>query len=42
MADGLHCLPLATSQDHKARDEGDRGPNTGGMGACSPAPVITP
>jgi len=42
MADGLHCLPLATSQDHKARDNGDRGPNTGGMGACSPAPVITP
>jgi len=33
-------LPLATSQDHKARDEGDKGPNTGGMGAYSPAPVI--
>jgi phosphoribosylamine--glycine ligase len=35
-------LPLATSQDHKARDDGDRGPNTGGMGAYSPAPVVTP
>ena len=35
-------LPLATSQDHKARDAGDAGPNTGGMGAYSPAPVITP
>jgi len=35
-------LPLATSQDHKRRDDGDRGPNTGGMGAYSPAPVITP
>ncbi|MBM4195535.1 MAG: phosphoribosylamine--glycine ligase [Gammaproteobacteria bacterium] len=34
-------LPLATSQDHKARDDGDRGPNTGGMGAYSPAPVVT-
>lgn len=34
-------LPLATSQDHKARDDGDRGPNTGGMGACSPAPVVS-
>jgi phosphoribosylamine--glycine ligase len=42
MADGEHVLPLATSQDHKARDDGDRGPNTGGMGAYSPAPVITP
>ncbi len=40
MADGEHILPLATSQDHKARDEGDAGPNTGGMGAYSPAPVI--
>jgi len=40
MADGEHILPLATSQDHKARDEGDLGPNTGGMGAYSPAPVI--
>ena len=40
MADGKNILPLATSQDHKARDEGDLGPNTGGMGAYSPAPVI--
>jgi len=40
MADGENVLPLATSQDHKARDEGDLGPNTGGMGAYSPAPVI--
>ena len=38
--DGNDILPLATSQDHKARDEGDKGPNTGGMGAYSPAPVI--
>ncbi len=42
MADGRHVLPMACSQDHKARDEGDRGPNTGGMGAYSPAPVVTP
>jgi phosphoribosylamine--glycine ligase len=42
MVDGQHCLPLATSQDHKARDNGDAGPNTGGMGAYSPAPVVTP
>jgi phosphoribosylamine--glycine ligase len=42
MADGVHCLPLASSQDHKARDNGDLGPNTGGMGAYSPAPVVTP
>ncbi len=42
MADGRHVLPLATSQDHKRRDDGDRGPNTGGMGAYSPAPVVTP
>jgi len=41
MVDGKHCLPLATSQDHKARDNGDSGPNTGGMGAYSPAPVVT-
>ncbi len=41
MVDGKNVLPLATSQDHKARDEGDKGPNTGGMGAYSPAPVIT-
>ena len=42
MADGRHVIALATSQDHKARDDGDLGPNTGGMGAYSPAPVITP
>jgi phosphoribosylamine--glycine ligase len=41
MVDGTHTLPLATSQDHKARDNGDTGPNTGGMGAYSPAPVVT-
>lgn len=41
MADGAHILPLATSQDHKRRDDGDHGPNTGGMGAYSPAPVVT-
>ena len=41
MADGAHILPLATSQDHKRRDDGDAGPNTGGMGAYSPAPVVT-
>jgi len=41
MVDGSHILPLATSQDHKARDNGDLGPNTGGMGAYSPAPVVT-
>ncbi len=42
MADGQHVIAMATSQDHKARDEGDTGPNTGGMGAYSPAPVVTP
>lgn len=42
MTDGEHCLPLATSQDHKRVFDGDRGPNTGGMGAYSPAAVITP
>jgi phosphoribosylamine--glycine ligase len=42
MADGAHALPLATSQDHKRLLDGDRGPNTGGMGAYSPAPVVTP
>jgi phosphoribosylamine--glycine ligase len=42
MADGKHVLPLATSQDHKRLQDGDRGPNTGGMGAYSPAPVVTP
>lgn len=41
MADGEHALAMATSQDHKARDNGDQGPNTGGMGAYSPAPVVT-
>ncbi len=40
MVDGEHALPLATSQDHKAVGEGDTGPNTGGMGAYSPAPVV--
>ena len=40
MVDGHNVLPMATSQDHKARDDGDKGPNTGGMGAYSPAPVI--
>ena len=40
MADGKHALPLATSQDHKAVGDGDTGPNTGGMGAYSPAPVV--
>lgn len=38
---GQHILPLATSQDHKRRDDADQGPNTGGMGAYSPAPVVT-
>ena len=41
IADGKHALAMATSQDHKARDNGDSGPNTGGMGAYSPAPVVT-
>ena len=41
MADGKNILPMATSQDHKARDNGDTGPNTGGMGAYTPAPVVT-
>ena len=41
MADGEHVLPMATSQDHKRVGEGDTGPNTGGMGAYSPAPVVT-
>ncbi len=40
MVDGKHVLPLASSQDHKARDDGDLGPNTGGMGAYSPAPIV--
>src|SRR2546427_404188 len=42
LADGEHVLPLATSQDHKRLGDGDGGPNTGGMGAYSPAPVVTP
>ncbi len=42
MCDGEHILPLATSQDHKRLLDGDQGPNTGGMGAYSPAPVVTP
>jgi phosphoribosylamine--glycine ligase len=42
MADGKSILPFASSQDHKRRDDGDHGPNTGGMGAYSPAPVVTP
>jgi phosphoribosylamine--glycine ligase len=41
MVDGSHILPMATSQDHKRIGDGDRGPNTGGMGAYSPAPVVT-
>jgi len=41
MADGTHVLPMATSQDHKRVGDGDTGPNTGGMGAYSPAPVVT-
>jgi phosphoribosylamine--glycine ligase len=42
MADGRHALALASSQDHKRLNDGDAGPNTGGMGAYSPAPVVTP
>ena len=42
MADGKHALALATSQDHKRLNDNDEGPNTGGMGAYSPAPVVTP
>lgn len=42
MVDGRHVLPLATSQDHKRVNDADTGPNTGGMGAYSPAPVMTP
>ena len=42
MSDGTSALPLATSQDHKRLRDGDEGPNTGGMGAYSPAPIVTP
>jgi phosphoribosylamine---glycine ligase len=42
MVDGKHVLPLASSQDHKRLADGDEGPNTGGMGAYSPAPIVTP
>jgi len=42
MVDGMHILPLASSQDHKRLLDGDLGPNTGGMGAYSPAPIVTP
>jgi phosphoribosylamine--glycine ligase len=42
VCDGVHALPLATSQDHKRLLDGDAGPNTGGMGTYSPAPVVTP
>lgn len=42
MVDGNHVLPMATSRDHKRLLDGDKGPNTGGMGAYSPAPVVTP
>jgi len=42
ICDGAHVLPLATSQDHKRLRDGDQGPNTGGMGAYSPAPLVTP
>lgn len=41
VTDGIDVVPFASSQDHKARDDGDGGPNTGGMGAYSPAPVVT-
>jgi phosphoribosylamine--glycine ligase len=42
LSDGRNALPLASSQDHKRLNDGDKGPNTGGMGAYSPAPVVTP
>jgi len=41
LCDGAHVVPLATAQDHKTRDDGDHGPNTGGMGAYSPAPIVS-
>ncbi len=41
LSDGQNCVPFATSQDHKTRDDHDQGPNTGGMGAYSPAPIVT-
>jgi len=40
MTDGTNIIPFASSQDHKARDDGDKGPNTGGMGAYTPAPIV--
>lgn len=42
LIDGESAVPLASAQDHKAVGDGDTGPNTGGMGAYSPAPVVTP
>ena len=42
LVDGTHAIPFASAQDHKRAFDGDRGPNTGGMGAYSPAPVVTP
>jgi phosphoribosylamine--glycine ligase len=42
LVDGTHAIPLASAQDHKRAFDGDKGPNTGGMGAYSPAPVVTP
>ena len=42
LVDGTHALPLASAQDHKRACDGESGPNTGGMGAYSPAPVVTP